>query len=108
MEPSLNLTPERGPSVWTERTTRSSVAPIAAAAGVALVALAWRASPARRFWIAGLGTAGAVAALLSGPLGDCADRALAGAKARVRGRRREPLDDTLNDSFPASDAPAVW
>lgn len=109
MEPSINLTPLRGPSVWNEPNTRSTPLHMAAAAtGAAIAMLAWHTAPPRRFWIAGLGAAGATAALLAGSFGDRAERAIAGAKARSQARRHEPLDSTLKDTFPASDSPAVW
>jgi len=109
VESSLNLTPHRGPSVWDTRAPRTRPIHLATAvAGIAVTALAWRASSRRRFWMAGLGAASTVAALMAGSFGDRADRALASARAKSRARSVEPLDRTLKDTFPASDAPAVW
>jgi hypothetical protein len=106
---SLNLTPHRGPSVWDEPQPHATPLHLAAAAtGLAITAMAWRAAPPRRFWIAGLGAAGAMAALMSGRLGDRAGQAMAAAKARRQARGNEPLDRTLKETFPASDSPAVW
>ncbi len=110
MEPSLNLTPHRTPSaVWDEPCAppSRSLHMAAAATGAAVAMLAWHTSPPRRFWIAGLGAAGAMAALISGGFGDRAERAIAGVAAKRRARASEPLDRTLKDSFPASDPPAV-
>lgn len=104
MDPSMNLTLHRGPSVWdSPRATPLHLA--AAVAGVVTTALAWRAAPPHRFWIAGLAAAGATAALLAGRTGD---RALAAVQARRRAHSHDALDSTLKDTFPASDAPAVW
>ena len=113
MEPTLNLTPHRGPSVWNEpearaRTMHFAAAAAGAAAGVAITALAWRATPPRRFWIAGLGAASALGALVAGTLGDRASTAVAGLTAKRRARTSDSLDRTLKATFPASDAPAVW
>jgi hypothetical protein len=109
VEPSINLTPHRGPSVWETPAERARPLHLAAAAtGAAITALAWRTAPPRRFWIAGLGAAGAVAALMATPLGGRAEKALASVKAKRRAAASEPLDKTLKDTFPASDAPAVW
>jgi len=105
----MNLTPHRGPSVWESSSEHSRPVYLAAAAtGAALTVLAWRLSPPRRFWIAGLTAAGTVAALMAAPLGAHAERTVAGLKARRQANNTEPLDSTLNDTFPASDAPAVW
>ena len=111
MEPSMNLTPHRGPSVWENNASLERARPLhlaAAATGAAITALAWRTAPPRRVWIAGLGAAGTVAALMATPFGGRAERAIASMKARRQVRETEPLDKTLKDTFPASDAPAVW
>lgn len=111
MEPSLNLTPHRSPSaVWDEpgAPPSRSLHMAAAATGAAVAMLAWHTAPPRRFWIAGLGAAGAMAALISGGFSGRAERAIAGMAARRRRGASEPLDRTLKDTFPASDSPAVW
>jgi hypothetical protein len=95
--------------VWDEPVVRSTPLHMAAAAaGAVITMLAWRAAPPHRFWIAGLGAAGAMAALMAGSVGDRTEKALAAATARGRARRQDPLDRTLKDTFPASDSPAVW
>ncbi len=109
MEPTMNLTPHRGPSVWDASESRGTTMHMAAAAaGMAITALAWRTTPPRRFWIAGLGAASAIGALMAGTLGDRAAAAVAGMKSRARARATDPLDRTLKETFPASDAPGVW
>ena len=105
MDASLNLTPERGPSVWdrldrraTER--RGHVTLIAAGA---LLAAWWlRRRSIRQIWPVAL-AAGAAGAYWSG---------LSPANLTVR-RRRAPgaqddamVDVAVEDSFPASDPPS--
>lgn len=110
METPLNLTPHRGPSsVWDTPTERARPLHLAAVAtGAAIAALAWHTAPPRRFWIAGLGAAGAVAALMATPFGARAEEMFVRAKARQRARAHDPLDQSLKETFPASDSPAVW
>lgn len=102
MEPSLNLTPQRGPSVWS-RNTAPQYWPLALA-GLSLVALSRRAA-SHRGWLAGLGAAAAAYSLMQGPLRTRVE--LMRVHCRERERATEPLDSTLKDSFPASDPVAA-
>lgn len=109
MKPTMNLTPHRGPSVWeTPESGPDGLRLVAAAAGIMLTGLAWRTAPPRRFWIAGLGAASAVAALMSRALSTRAETAVAGLRAKRNARRHGPLDATLKETFPASDAAAIF
>jgi hypothetical protein len=107
--PSMNLTPRRGPSVWTRNEpsatlTRESLALVSAGACFLAGSLQRR----------GLGRAAAVALGLSClAAGWVSDAWISGAVVwldRVchpyRHKQDARLDDALDDSFPASDAPS--
>ncbi len=106
MEPSLNLTPRRGPSVWDVEAETSHVQLFGLAAGVALAALAFGAGSGRRGRIAGI-AAGATLALMYGSLYRRLETLRIQTQTRRRIREGEQLDHTLRQSFPASDPTAV-
>ncbi len=102
--PSLNLTPERGPSVWDElhKPPAMSAGQYAAIAGGALlIASSVRRRSSRDAWIAALGMSWIAGALFY-------RRPMAAIGLRLKHRRQsfDALDQTLNDSFPASDPPS--
>lgn len=107
MDTPLNLTPERGPSVWTEPRRSAMNWPLAAVAGGSLLAAyAWRSRSSSRTLLASVGV-GAVACGLFAAGGSqrCAD-----AWGRLRSARDGEFDDidrASKDSFPASDPPAM-
>lgn len=105
MTPSMNLTVERGPSVWDKTSCRSNWPAAAVATGVSVAALSYRAAPRYRFWLASAAAAAATYALFSRRIAHRIEDARV--SARERARAKEPLDRTLKDSFPASDPPSV-
>jgi hypothetical protein len=108
VNPPLNLTPQRGPSVWGEPPHQTTSWPLAAlGAGSLLTIGAWCTVAPKRFWIAGLGVGGLALALLNGPFAPALDEVRGRARVRRQARDADPLDRTLEESFPASDPPAV-
>jgi type II secretory pathway component PulM len=105
MTPSMNLTVERGPSVWDQKSHNSFWPAALMAAGASMAALSLRAAPRHRLWLASAGAAAVAYAVFNGPLSHRVE--LARVRARERARSVEPLDKTLRDSFPASDPPAI-
>jgi hypothetical protein len=102
--PSLNLTPERGPSVWHELHKEPAMSPgqyAAIAGGALLIASSVRRRSNRDAWIAALGMGCIAGALFY-------RRPLAAISLRLKQSRQsfDALDQTLDDSFPASDPPS--
>jgi hypothetical protein len=100
----LNLSPSRGPSVWDRLDRESKLERIgsgAVAAGTALAAYAMWGSRRHR-WVLTLGIACLAAGLL---------RQRRFPKGLRRGQHVDPsedvIDQTLADSFPASDPPSI-
>ena len=108
MATPLNLTLKRGPSVWdTQRTWPTDWRLYGAIAGafVAGFALRRRASPR---WMIGLGLGIIGSSLLAGRVSSTVS---AGARQLGVGRaarKDRVVDRASQDSFPASDAPAVY
>ena len=102
--PSLNLTPQRGPSVWhqIDRKPPLCAAQLAAiAGGMLLVASSIRQRSSRDTWIAAMGM-GAIAAALfcRGPVSSL------GLRLKHHRLRYDAVDHASEDSFPASDPPS--
>jgi hypothetical protein len=112
MQPSLNLTPARGPSVWVRMDRESAaerrwLAMIAGGAVVIAATSAMRRPSNGRAWVAALG----LACVAGGVLGRARSRGLPAALHRI-GRPSDTgvvdaaIDQASADSFPASDAPS--
>jgi hypothetical protein len=104
--PPMNLTPERGPSVWDAPRSSGVNWPMAALAITSLIAAyAWRSRSEHRALIAGLG----FGTLACGLLARGGPERLAAQWNRIR-PPIEPDEDDVDraseDSFPASDPPA--
>ena len=108
MPPSMNLTPERGPSVWTRMDRESKLdrwwLAMIVGGGV-LAAASVRRPSSGRAWAAALGLAGVTAGFLC----HSGSRRLSAALERLLWS--EPADDAIDaasaDSFPASDAASI-
>jgi hypothetical protein len=107
MPPSLNLTPERGPSVWAQMDRQSQLDRFWLAmivGGGVLAASSVRRPSSGRAWAATLG----MACMTTGLLCHSGSRRLSAVLERLW--FSEPVDDAIDrasaDSFPASDAPA--
>jgi hypothetical protein len=101
--PSLNLTPQRGPSVWAElhKKPSMSMGQLAAVAGGALlIASSVRQRSSRDAWVAALGM-GCIAGVL-------VSRSSFGFSLWFRQSQPayDAIDQTSDDSFPASDPPS--
>ncbi|MGE3177134.1 MAG: hypothetical protein AB7O32_06670 [Vicinamibacterales bacterium] len=103
MDTPLNLTAERGPSIW----DTPSPAPVrwslvSLAVGAAMTAAGYR-QPGRR-WLFAMGLGGLALGLIAAvPVDAWRSRA----RVREADRRDDPLDEAIEDSFPASDPPAL-
>lgn len=107
MDAPLNLTPERGPSVWVESRRELPWATAAIAGGSALTAYAWNSRSPLRPLIAGLGMSGIVLGLFA----NGGSQRLINAWQRLACSDELPLDPVdlaSKHSFPASDPPAAW
>jgi hypothetical protein len=107
--PSTNLAPQRGPSVWNAppASTRAGAGAVAlVAGGVILLASSLRKQGNERAGGIALGAACLAAGWMyegwTAGIGAFVDRVRHPSKAHVDAR----LDDALDDSFPASDAPS--
>ena len=107
--PSLNLTPERGPSVWMDAERSHTLSPQGVAlivAGAVLVASGLQRRGASRAGAATLG----IACIAGGWFCDRWISDASGWLARLGRRSGRRLVDTIDqaseDSFPASDAPS--
>ncbi len=109
MEPSLNLTPHRGPSVWDVPEAESHAWMFGLAAGAAVAALALGAGSGRRGRMAGIAAGATLAtlALTYVPIRRRLETLRVQTQTRSRIREGEQLDHTLRQSFPASDPTAV-
>jgi hypothetical protein len=112
MNQSLNLTPERGPSVWDEAPRR--VNPLNAAfiaGGSMLAAYAFSSNSRNRTWLTGLGLGTLAFGLFSASGASFGAERMSSALNRIRPQRVPELDQVdlaSKHSFPASDAPAVY
>lgn len=105
--PLMNLTPDRGPSVWNAPRSTAMNWPMAAIAGGSLLAAyAWRNRSSHRALFAGLGLGSLACGLLAGSN----SQRFTSAWNRLRPMTEPVIDDVdraSEDSFPASDAPAL-
>ena len=104
MTPSLNLTPQRGPSVWHQMDRKPALcaAQIAAiAGGTLLVASSIRQRSTRDTWLAAMGMSCIAAALFCR-----APFSSLGLRLKQRRQRYDAIDQASADSFPASDSPS--
>jgi hypothetical protein len=119
MDTPRNLTPERGPSVWDKPPGPSSYWPIVALAAVAVAAgVAWRyRSFGKALVVKGAGLGGMVLGFATSPAGRRFASILMERWSNTRrpaevvrlrdGRLVDDVDDALEDTFPASDPPAL-
>ena len=102
--PSLNLTPQRGPSVWQHMDKKPALctAQMAAiAGGTLLVASSIRQRSSRDTWLAAVGMSCIATALFCrAPL------SAMGLRFKHRRQRYDAIDLASQDSFPASDPPS--
>ena len=101
MSTPLNLTLQRGPSVWDDRPVSAAKnwRALGVAAGAVLASLALH-PRANRQWLIGMGLGVAGACLLGDRL---ASTITAGMRRIVPGVRNDLVDQASEDSFPASD-----
>lgn len=110
MDTPRNLTPHRGPSVWDRPPQSAPYWPIVALATVAVAAgLAWRyRSIARVIVTRSAGVGGLVIGFATSPTGRKVANILMDRWAEARRPSGDAVVDTaLEESFPASDAPAL-
>jgi hypothetical protein len=108
---SLNLTPERGPSVWTDPRAARSWNATLITGGALIAAYAWRSRSPYRAWMASIGVGTVAYALLSDRGRIAGGAKVASVMNRLRPTKLADLDDVdrlSKQSFPASDAPAVY
>jgi hypothetical protein len=105
---SLNLTLKRGPSVWGKpRNKPASWRIMTAATGVVITAFAMQSSPSRRGWLASLGLATVFFSLVGGRLSSTVQAGARGLRIVDRAQQDHVVDRASEDSFPASDPPAL-
>lgn len=121
MDTPRNLTPERGPSVWDNPPRSTPYWPIVALAAVAVAAgVAWRyRSFGKALAVRGAGLSGAALAFATSPAGRrfasvLMERWLTTRRPAQVDRPKDGarladgvVDDALEDTFPASDPPAL-
>ncbi len=110
MDTPRNLTPQRGPSVWTAHPSRSSPHwPMVALVAVAIAAgVAWRyRSFGKALMTKGVGLGGMVLGFAMSPAGHQVAHILMGRWAATRRPPDLVVDRALEDTFPASDPPAL-
>ena len=109
MSQPLNLSPERGPSVWARMDRESKTdqrSLVVIIGGSLLTASALASPPTGRRWAVALG----LACMAAGCICHSGSRQLSAALGRLLRPSGFPFDDAIDrasaDSFPASDAPA--
>jgi hypothetical protein len=104
MTAPLNLSQKRGPSVWEQHDRTPSWELIAFASGAVLAGSAWWLR-SRRAWL----IPAAATAVTVGLVGRAAGRVIVAMNQRCARRpdHDEMLDQALDESFPASDPPAM-
>lgn len=107
MNAPMNLTPQRGPSVWEKPAYTTNPARLGTiAAGAALVGLGWPLGSTRARIVTGAGLL-LMALGLSGKLAGASPFRTAKDWLSRDRQGEADLDDALDASFPASDPPAV-
>ena len=109
MDTPRNLTPERGPSVWDKPARPSPYGPIVALAAFAVAAgVAWRyRSFGKALITKGAGLGGMVVGFAMSPAGHQFANILMERWSASRRRADVVVDHALEDTFPASDPPAL-
>jgi len=105
MDAPLNLAPKKGPSVWAEpRRLPENWRLATIIGGAVLTGYAWSQRTNGQRWLAGVG----VGTLVIGLLGDRVSAALMELRCRLASSDdRDAIDETLEDTFPASDPPSL-
>ena len=109
MERSLNLTPARGSSVWDAPPSSSPLWPIVAAAGVVIFAsLAWRyRSVGKSILTKSAAVGGMLIGVATSPVGRKVTNVIVQHLSEYQARQEARVDEALEDTFPASDPPAM-
>ena len=109
MDTPLNLTPERGASVWDAPPSPSPLWPIVAAAGVIIFAsLAWRyRSVGKSIVTKSAALGGMLIGVATSPIGRKVTNVIVQHLSEHQARQEARVDAALEDTFPASDPPAV-
>jgi len=109
MDSPRNLTPQRGPSVWTNPPRSSPHWPVVALAAAAIVVgVAWKyRSFGKALLIKGAGLGGMVLGFAASPAGRRVADILTERWAAARRTPDLVVDHALEDTFPASDPPAL-
>lgn len=109
MDTPLNLTPERGASVWDAPPSPSPLWPVVAAAGLIIVAsLAWRyRSVGKSIVTKSAALGGMLIGVATSPIGRKVTSVIVQHLSEHQARQEARVDAALEDTFPASDPPAV-